>query len=86
MVSVSWYGAAAYCEWLTAPIYAAGEIRGKDEKVRLPTLAEWERAAHQYPRRRLSLEWRLRPVVGQPQRKRSGPDYAGAHVSVWEND
>lgn len=45
VVAVSWYEAMAYCSWLTAKT---------DEAYRLPTEAEWERAAtgstaHVYP-------------------------------------
>src|SRR5262249_7581369 len=36
VVSVSWYEAAAYCEWLGERVL---------QRVRLPTEAEWERAA-----------------------------------------
>jgi sulfatase modifying factor 1 len=36
VVSVSWFDAVAYCEWLS---------RNLDERFRLPTEGEWERAA-----------------------------------------
>jgi len=41
---VSWHDARAYCEWLTDVWRAAGKIAA-DEVVRLPTEAEWEKAA-----------------------------------------
>ena len=44
VVGVSWYEAMAYCAWLTGELRAKGEI-GENEEVRLPTQAEWMRAA-----------------------------------------
>jgi iron(II)-dependent oxidoreductase len=41
---VTWHEARAYCRWLTEVWRAAGKI-GADEVVRLPTEAEWEKAA-----------------------------------------
>lgn len=60
VVGVSWDDAVAYCRWLSAKI---------NRSFRLPTEAEWERAA------RGGLEGKLYPWGDEPPSERSYPGY-----------
>src|SRR5258708_1739926 len=67
VVGVSWHEAVRYCEWLGANI---------NGKFRLPTEAEWERAA------RGSSEGTLYPWGDAPPQ--SLPDYASRCAGHWQ--
>jgi sulfatase modifying factor 1 len=66
VVGVSWHDAIRYCEWLSA---------GSGRKFRLPTEAEWERAA------RGGREGTLYPWGDAPPQ--SFPDYAERCARYW---
>ncbi len=74
VVSVSWFEAVAYCEWLS---------KESGKKFRLPTEAEWERAV------RGELEGKLYPWGDEPpqslpdygKRWQTGPERVGRYAA-----
>ncbi len=73
---VSWHDARAYCAWLTREWRQARKIRSEEE-VRLPTEAEWEKAASWEPGK-----------LGGKGRKRAypwGDDFDTAKCNVSES-
>jgi len=58
VVGVSWHQAVAFADWLTQRWHATGKIEA-NELVRLPSEAEWEKAARSHDARR--YPWGARP-------------------------
>jgi len=92
VVAPSWFDAMAYCEWLSALTH---------KRYRLPTEAEWERAARGGAQQKLypwgdspleSLEnyasrWKTAPErVGRAERNAYGLFDIGANVHEWCSD
>src|ERR1700751_2292371 len=92
VVAPSWFDAIAYCEWLSALTH---------KRYRLPTEAEWERAARGgadqklYPWGDAPLEslknyasrWKTAPErVGQAERNAYGLFDIGSNVHEWCSD
>jgi len=57
VVGVCWYEARAYCAWLTEQLRIAGCLASAGLTVRLPTEAEWEKAARWDGRRARRYPW-----------------------------
>jgi formylglycine-generating enzyme required for sulfatase activity len=62
-VYTSWHDARAFCDWLTRSWRESGKI-GSNEFVRLPTEAEWEKAAR-------GSDLRIFPWKGEPDPDRA---------------
>ena len=86
-VMMTWHDARAYCEWLTEVWRKEGKIRA-DEAVRLPTEAEWEKAARGddgrvYP---WGDDWEKYPLqyvgIGAGANQRGG-DVSGWRQPLW---
>ncbi len=83
-VTVSWHDARAYCEWLTDVWRAAGKL-ARNEVVRLPSEAEWEKAARGGLPSPSEGE-RLGPVLPAPARAYRQGRYGAAQVSKAEGE
>jgi sulfatase modifying factor 1 len=73
VVAVSWFEAVAYCDWLSSAM---------GRRFRLPTEAEWERAARGGEEGRL-YPWGDAPPQSLPDyesRWKSGPEQVGRHA------
>lgn len=73
VVGVTWYEAEAYCAWLTRRLRSEGKIRAH-ETVRLPSEAEWEKAAR-------GTDGRWRPWGNEWDGDRSNAEYKLRHTT-----
>ncbi len=69
VVGASWYECVAYCRWLTE-IWHESKVIGPDELIRLPTEAEWEKAAR-------GTDGRVYPWGEEPDPNRANCDETG---------